>query len=138
MFLDLLCQMSKLHVDRRRHWLVGAPAEAVTGRGTGVDDATFQSKCSVVSQASARAWAAVAGPADVRPASEDGLAAIAASEAGRRRAAEIAAGLLTQVGGLEVAAMAGAMMTAAQVRDGSAMPVAHSIRNSLRSTACGQ
>lgn len=69
-------------------------------------------------RAAARAWAAVAGAGDVPPASVDGLAAAraaAAVEGGRRRGAEVAAALLTEVGGLEIAAMAGAIMTAAQV-----------------------
>lgn len=71
--------------------LLGLDAEAVTGRGTGVDDARYQKKLQVVGTALSRARArlgdlAQAGPLEV----------------------------LTELGGLEIAAIAGVFLAGAQ------------------------
>jgi nicotinate-nucleotide--dimethylbenzimidazole phosphoribosyltransferase len=71
--------------------LTGLPAEAVTGRGTGVDDAGWRRKVGVVGRALALHFPVRAGPADP-------LEALAA------------------VGGFEIAALAGAALEAAARR----------------------
>src|SRR5579871_3574033 len=68
--------------------LTGAPAEATVGRGTGVDDSRLAHKRAIVTQAAARYHATAADP----------LAALAA------------------VGGLEIAALVGAILEAASLR----------------------
>ena len=78
----------------------GAPAADVTGRGTGVDDATYAHKVAVVAAALARHGLAgpAAAPADPLAAPADPLAALAA------------------VGGLEHAALTGFLLAAAARR----------------------
>jgi nicotinate-nucleotide--dimethylbenzimidazole phosphoribosyltransferase len=78
----------------------GAPAEVVTGRGTGIDDAMLSHKTEVVATALARATSAGAT-----------VAAGASVDAGGTAAATLAA-----LGGLEHAALVGALLTAAGAR----------------------
>lgn len=66
----------------------GKPAAAVTGRGTGIDDAAYQRKIAVIERALARH----------QPDPQDPL------------------GVLAQLGGLEIAGMAGLMLGAAAAR----------------------
>lgn len=89
--------------------LAGASAESVTGRGTGVDNAGLCAKCEIVCAARTRATAAIATASDVPPAGEGSGGGCA------RRRGMLAKWLLTQLGGFELAAMAGLMLAAAEV-----------------------
>lgn len=71
--------------------LLGLDAEAVTGRGTGVDDARYQKKLQVVDTALSRARARLGDLAQAGPLE-----------------------LLTELGGLEIAAIAGVFLAGAQ------------------------
>ncbi|GAB4433270.1 MAG: nicotinate-nucleotide--dimethylbenzimidazole phosphoribosyltransferase [Chloroflexi bacterium OHK40] len=70
--------------------VTGAPPDYTVGRGTGIDDATLARKVAVVAAALAR-WRSVGAPAD-------------------------GVGLLAQLGGLEIATLAGATLGAAARR----------------------
>lgn len=97
----------------------GAPATETTGRGTGVDDAGLAEKVRVVQGAVDRAHKARPPPADLsrralpRPGAD---AAEAEDEAAARVPREFAEAMLEEVGGLELAAIAGAIVAARDVR----------------------
>lgn len=78
-----------------------ASADEVVGRGTGIDDAGLERKRQVVAAAVARAMAAINPPDSEEPSA-------------RTDRAENARRLFAQLGGLEIAAMAGLYITAAR------------------------
>ncbi len=87
----------------------GASAERVTGRGTGIDDATHTRKTAVVAEALARHGLA--------PTSSEGhLRSDSSSEGALRSEPADPLGVLAAVGGLEHAGLAGFLLGAAALR----------------------
>lgn len=114
---------TRVHI-RHIHWLIqqadaGAPPKETTGRGTGVDDAGLAEKVRVVQAAVDRAHKARPPPADLsqralpRPGADAAEGEAAAAAAVPR---EFAEAMLEEVGGLELAAIAGAIVAARDVR----------------------
>ena len=87
---------------------VGASAEDVTGRGTGVDDTGLGHKRTAVMSAVQRAKGSCKHSLKVPDSS--------AENSGACKNYEYARALLQEVGGIEIAAMAGAFMHAKKVR----------------------
>lgn len=102
---------------RRRR--AGVPAEQTTGRGSGVDDAGLQEKARIVQAAVDRARQAHPPPPDLQERalpSSDGAAATVDGGRAARVPREFAEAMLEEVGGLELAAIAGAIIAARDVR----------------------
>lgn len=106
----------------------GAPAEETTGRGSGIDDDAWANKCDLVTRAVRRARRAIGDAA--APSAPDATLVDAPSrgdsdwqkppentacEEVRQCDAGEAAALMAEVGGLELAAIAGAICEAAEV-----------------------
>ena len=87
--------------------LTGATPERVVGRGTGVDDAGLARKIQVVTGALARARAELGIGATA-------IWSLSAASTGEFRNGQLAARLFAQLGGLEMAAMAGLYLEAAR------------------------
>jgi nicotinate-nucleotide--dimethylbenzimidazole phosphoribosyltransferase len=90
----------------------GAAPDAVVGRGTGVDDAGLARKREIVQMALARAGVGVAGGAGVAAGAGAAVQAGVAARAGvtarvPRQTPQSALRILAELGGLEIAAMAG-------------------------------
>jgi nicotinate-nucleotide--dimethylbenzimidazole phosphoribosyltransferase len=91
--------------------LTGAAVADVVGRGTGIDDDRLRLKRDIVARAVARARASSALEQDRRPAGE--AFPEPRSAAGGGRGERYARHVLAEVGGLEIAAIAGATLGAA-------------------------
>jgi hypothetical protein len=87
----------------------GGSADSVTGRGTGVDDAGLRAKRDIVRSAHQRASAAAASTSDILPAGDGSVTGCDGCSPTHAKF------MLMQLGGLELAAMAGLMLAAAEV-----------------------
>ena len=103
----------------------GVSAEEATGRGSGVDDAGLAEKVRIVQQSVQRARAAHPPPEGLSErtlpeaadaAARDKQAAAVAADARARVPREFVEAMLEEVGGLELAAIAGAIIAARDVR----------------------
>lgn len=106
-----------------RCYRAGASAEQTTGRGTGIDDAGLQEKARIVQATVDRARQAHPPPAALQARAlppSDGVVAGADDGDAARVPREFAEAMLEEVGGLELAAIAGAIIAARDVRTPSA------------------
>ncbi len=91
--------------------LTGRAAREVTGRGTGISDEVFELKVGVIERALLRAEAATAGSAGAATATPSGITAAGITAAGTTPLT-----VLAELGGLEIAALAGYVVGGAAAR----------------------